>query len=226
MRWRHRSLRWFAISSCFAGCSGGPMVDGPPADGTGGGSSDMTGGTTGIEPLEELWCDRLDNWFDVVSTDCELDSSGVTVVARRAYDEDERTDALVVVRLYGLSLGTRSTDYSGSTTWTAVTPEHFSNFVSLEDTDCYHEASSAYTAEGCELELIEIERGLRGSGATSDVEVGSRVLVRVACPTGLHFASSNDVSSGLVAVVPGEFLLEASDCLLGDGPGGAGGEQG
>ena len=162
--------------------------------------------------LQTLECQpgRIESQWEVRETTCNLFVDHVELAVGHTA---ESVFSLLRVAFDGLQLGTHLTEYGGSMVRGEATwgPNH----VRLGSDICSG-ASSAYTPDPCEIELLALERGevqAGGAGGTA-VEEGSRVRLRVACPDGLYAPGGDDYGPTLVELVPEEFELEARDCIV------------
>lgn len=140
---------------------------------------------------------------------CEFIDDGIRIVVIRQHEPNDPIKSLMSVLFHGTSRRTGTTPDAGQ--------------VKSSSLDCFFGASTVSAPDPCELELQGIERGVPeqrsaasgGSGSDAIVEVGSRVRVRVSCPSGLYYSGTDDVNAFAVPITPSEFALEARDCVLG-----------
>lgn len=175
----------------------------PPADGG-------TGGAGGRNTLEGFACGPRNPPIPVGETTCTLIPEGISVWA---LDGDHRW--LLGAFYPSFEIGTEETWYSGGMTRGSSSPLERASL----SVDCL-QASSDYTPDPCEVELLALERGTvettGAAGATSEIEVGSRVRLRVMCPDGLYSPSGDDYGARHYDITPSEFVLEAHDCTVED----------
>lgn len=172
---------------------------------------DGSGGSKPVALLSSLDVEGLNcDAQRVAGMTCRFENGGVLIVAER---ESEPTDAI---------RGLLGAFFQGTARGTGLTPA--AGYVGSGSLSCFMGASTVGAPGPCELELQGIERGEAqemptGSGGAvsmQTIEVGSRVRMRVSCPDGLYYPGTDDVPAYDVPIAPGEFALEAQDCVVVD----------
>jgi hypothetical protein len=192
------------------GGSGGSGGTTPSAGGSGSGGVPEGGFNNPDGTLNTLECVEGRQQWPVGGAACSLSSDQVGM---QVYRENDAVRLLLGVGTGGLAPGIRFTEYGGSMMqWQA---EQGENYVQFSPAVCYG-AASFYTPDPCEIELVALDRGeveAGGSGGAA-IERGSRVRMRIACPSGLYSPGGDDYGPSLREIIPSEFELEARDCIL------------